>query len=49
MAEIKDFSNLFRLDGKVAVVTGGKHKRSSVQTSAVSESSGMSLAPVQKL
>jgi len=24
MAEIKDFPSLFRLDGKVAVVTGGK-------------------------
>jgi hypothetical protein len=23
MAEIKDFGNLFRLDGKIAVVTGG--------------------------
>jgi hypothetical protein len=31
MAEIKDFPNLFRLDGKVAVVTGGKHKHSSVE------------------
>lgn len=24
MAEIKDFNGLFRLDGKIAVVTGGK-------------------------
>jgi len=30
MAEIKDFDSLFRLDGKVALITGGELKGSSV-------------------
>ena len=35
MSELKDFSRMFRLDGKVALVTGGRSARQSTPSKLV--------------
>ena len=43
MAEIKDFGGLFRLDGKIAVVTGGESFLSFLALSLLCSSARISL------